>query len=125
VAQRRREGRLEGAEEVRAGRSGQDGCADGLVERTADVVKDWLVCAGPRPASECAQMDAARALTAADVTSADDVCSVLDLTRYPEAAAATLKSEIEAARLQEEEAEKKAEKSHVANSCSARTAALL
>ncbi len=73
------------------------GCADGLVERTVDVVKDWLVCAAPRPVSECAQMDDTRTLTAMDVTSAGDVCSVLDLTRYPEASAETLKIETEEA----------------------------
>ncbi len=85
------------------------GDAGGLVEQTVEVVKDWLVCAVPRPVSECAQMDDTDALSSADVTSADDVCSVLDLTRYPEAAAAALKSETEAVRLQEEEAKKKAE----------------
>ncbi len=73
------------------------GRADGLVEQTVGVVKDWLVCAAPRPVSECAQMDNTRALTAADVTSLNDVCSVLDLTRYPEASAATLKIETEEA----------------------------
>ena len=85
------------------------GEAGGLVEQTVEVVKEWLVCAVPRPVSECAQMDDTDALSSADVTSADDVCSVLDLTRYPEAAAATLKSETEAVRLQEEEAKRKAE----------------
>ena len=85
------------------------GEAGGLVEQTVEVVKDWLVCAAPWPVSECAQMDDTDALSSADVTSADDVCSVLDLTRYPEAAAAALKSETEAARLQEEEAKRKAE----------------
>ena len=72
------------------------------------VVADWLVRAAPRPVSECAQMDGTRALTAADVKSAGDVCSVLDLTRYPEVAAATLKSEAEAVKLKAEEAKKKA-----------------
>jgi hypothetical protein len=85
------------------------GEAGGLVEQTVEVVKDWLVCAAPWPVSECAQMDDTDALSSADVTSADDVCSVLDLTRYPEAAAVALKSETEAARLQEEEAKRKAE----------------
>ena len=85
------------------------GRADGLVEQTVGVVKDWLVCAAPRPVSECAQMDDTRALTAADVTSADDVCGVLDLTRYPEAAAATLNSEMEVVTLLEEETTKKVE----------------
>jgi hypothetical protein len=85
------------------------GCADGLVEQTVGVVKDWLACAAPRPVSECAQMDDTRVLTALDVTSADVVNSVLDLTRYPEEAAATLKNEIEAERMKEEEERLKAE----------------
>jgi hypothetical protein len=76
------------------------GCVDGLVEQTVGVVKDWLACAAPRPVSECAQMDDTDVLSAADVTSADDVCSMLDLTRYPEDSAAALKIEMEeAARL--------------------------
>jgi hypothetical protein len=54
-------------------------------------------------------MDDTRALTASDVANADDVCSVLVLTRYPEKAAATLKIETETARQQEEEANNKAE----------------
>jgi len=86
------------------------GEAGGLVEHTVQVVKDWLVCSAPRPVSECAQMDDTRELTAADVTCADDVCRVLDLTRYPEEAAATMKAEVEAARLQEEKAEAEAKK---------------
>jgi hypothetical protein len=85
------------------------GRPDGLVEQTVDVVKDWLVRAEPRSVCECAVMDDTRALSASDVTNADDVLSVLDLTRYPEQAAATLKSETEKARLLEEEAKKKAE----------------
>ena len=45
-------------------------------------------------------MDDTDALATADVTSADDVCSVLVLTRYPEDLADTLKIETEeAARL--------------------------
>jgi hypothetical protein len=72
------------------------GGPDGLVEQTLDVVKEWLVCVAPRPVSECAAMDDTRALTASDVTKADDVVKVLDLARYPEEAAATLKSEKEA-----------------------------
>ncbi len=44
-------------------------------------------------------MDDTRVLTAADVESVDDAYGVLELTRYPEAAAATLKSEMEAMRL--------------------------
>ncbi len=66
------------------------GCADGMVERTVDVVKEWLVCVKARSVSECAQMDDNDLLSAVDVTSADDMCSVLDLTRYPEASAAAL-----------------------------------
>ena len=73
------------------------GAADGLVEETVKVVKDWLACAAPRPSSECAQMDDTDPLVAVDVTSADVVCSVLDLTRYPEASAATLRTEMEEA----------------------------
>ena len=98
------------------------GGAGGLVEQTVEVVKQWLVCAAPRPVSECAQMDDTDALSSADVTSADDVCSVLDLTRYPEAAAATLRRETEAVRLQEEEAEKEAEQRRVAAVAAAATA---
>ena len=71
------------------------GSADGLVEETVKVIKDWLTCAAPRPSSECAQMDDTDPLVAVDVTSADVVCSVLDLTRYPEASAATLRTEME------------------------------
>ncbi len=101
VVQRRREERLGGEQELRAGRSYKTvalaGCADGLVERTVDAVKDWLVCTAPRCVCECAQMDDTRALAAVDVTSADAVCSVLDLTRYPEASAATLRTEMEEA----------------------------
>jgi hypothetical protein len=85
------------------------GGPDGLVEKTVDVVKEWLVCAAPRSVSECAAMDDTRALAASDVSNADDLLSVLDLTRYPEEAAATLKSETETARLQEEETQKMAE----------------
>jgi hypothetical protein len=73
------------------------GCADGLVEQTVGVVKDWLACAAPQPVSECVQMDDTDVLSAADVTSADVVCSLLDLTRYPEASAAALKIEMEEA----------------------------
>jgi hypothetical protein len=73
------------------------GGADGLAELTVGVVKDWLVCAAPRPVSECAQMDDSDVLAAVDVTSPDVACSVLDLTRYPEASAATLKVEMEEA----------------------------
>jgi hypothetical protein len=58
------------------------------------------VCAALRPVSEFAPMDDTDALATADVTSADDVCSVLVLTRYPEDFADTLKIETEeAARL--------------------------
>jgi hypothetical protein len=71
------------------------GGPQGLVELTVDVVKDFLVCASPRPVSECATMDDTDALLASDVTSADDACSVLDVSRYPEAGAAELKSEME------------------------------
>jgi len=85
------------------------GGAGGLVEQTVEEVKQWLVCAAPRPVSECAQMDNTDALSSADVTRADYVYSVLDLTRYPEAAAATLKRETEAVMLQEQEAKRKAE----------------
>jgi hypothetical protein len=68
---------------------------DGLIEQTVQVVKDWLVCVAPRPVSECAVMDDTRALTASDVVNAQDVCSVLDSTRYPEESARILKSETE------------------------------
>jgi hypothetical protein len=85
------------------------GGPDGLVEKTVHVVKDWLVYAAPRPVSECAAMDDTRALAASDVANTNDVLRVLDLSRYPEEAAATLKSETETARLQEEETKKKAE----------------
>jgi hypothetical protein len=85
------------------------GGPDGLVEQTVGVVKDWLVCLAPRPVSECAAMDETDVLLATDVTDDDDVCSVLDLTRYPEEAAATLKSDKAMARQQREEAKKKAE----------------
>ena len=90
------------------------GSSEGLVEQTVDVVKEWLVCAAPRPVSECAAMDDTDVLLATYVTDDDDVCSVLDLAqnffaRYPEEAAATLKGETEAAMQQKEEAEKKAE----------------
>jgi hypothetical protein len=54
-------------------------------------------------------MDDTRALAASDVANTNDVLRVLDLSRYPEEAAATLKSETETARLQEEETKKKAE----------------
>ncbi len=33
------------------------GVSDSLVENTVNVVKKWLVCAAPRPASECAVTD--------------------------------------------------------------------
>ena len=85
------------------------GAGEGLVEQTVDVAKAWLVCAAPRAVSECAAMDDTDVLLATDVTDDDDVCSVLDLTRYPEDAAATLKRETETARQQKEEAKKKAE----------------
>ena len=85
------------------------GASEGLVEQTVDVVKEWLVCAAPRAVSECAAMDDTDALLATDVTDEDAVCSVLDLARYPEEAAATLKSETETAMQQKEEAKKKAE----------------
>jgi hypothetical protein len=54
-------------------------------------------------------MDDTDALSSADVVNEDDVCSVLDLTRYPEAAAATLRRQLEAVRMQEHEAKRKAE----------------
>ena len=85
------------------------GAGEGLVEQTVDVAKAWLVCAAPRAASECAAMDDTDVLLATDATDDDDVCSVLDVTRYPEEAAATLKGETETARQQKEEAKKKAE----------------
>ena len=85
------------------------GAGEGLVEQTVDVAKAWLVCAAPRAVSECAAMDDTDVLLATDVTDDDEVCSVLDVTRYPEEAAATLKGETEAAMQQKEEAEKKAE----------------
>jgi hypothetical protein len=85
------------------------GAGEGLVEQTVDVAKAWLVCAAPRAVSECAAMDDTDVLLATDVTDDDDVCSVLDVTRYPEEAAATLKRETETARQQKEEAKKKAE----------------
>jgi hypothetical protein len=85
------------------------GAGCGLVEQTVDVVKEWLVCAAPRAVSECAAMDDTDVLLATNVTDDDDVCSVLDLTRYPEEAAAALKSDTETARQQKEEAKKKAE----------------
>jgi hypothetical protein len=86
-----------------------DGAGCGLVELTVDVVKEWLVGAAPRAVSECAAMDDTDVLLATDVTDDDDVCSVLDLTRYPEEAAAMLKSDTETARQQKEEAMKKTE----------------
>ncbi len=61
-------------------------------------MKERLVCAAPRAVSECAAMDDTDVLLATDVTDDDDVCSVLDLTRYPEHAAATLKRETETRR---------------------------
>jgi hypothetical protein len=53
-------------------------------------------------------MDDTRALTASDVANVGDVRSVLDLKRYPERAAVTLKSETVTARQQEKEANNKA-----------------
>jgi hypothetical protein len=67
----------------------------GLIQDSVQVIKQWLVCAPPRPVSECAQMDDTDVLTAADITSADVVCQVLDLMRYPEDSAAVLKSEMQ------------------------------
>ena len=72
-------------------------------------MKERLVCAAPRAVSECAAMDDTDVLLATNVTDDDDVCSVLDVTRYPEEAAAALKSDTETARQQKEEAKKKAE----------------
>ncbi len=85
------------------------GGPDGLIERTVqNVVKDWLTCAAPRQVSECAPM-VTDVISSTDVMSADDICTVLNLTHYPEEAAATLKTEIETVRLQEEQAKKKME----------------
>ena len=55
-------------------------------------MKEWLVCAAPQAASGCAAMDDTDVLLATDDTDDDDVCSVLDLARYPEEAAATLRA---------------------------------
>jgi hypothetical protein len=85
------------------------GAGEGLVEQTANAVKAWLVCAAPRAVSECAAMDDTDVLLATDVMDDDDVCSVLDVTRYPEEAAATLKRETETAMQQKTEVKKKAE----------------
>ena len=86
------------------------GGADGLVEETVKVVKDWLACAAPRPTSECVQMDDTDVLVAADVASVDAACGVLDLSRYPEASAAAVKLDMEEGmRLRDEEAKKKQE----------------
>ncbi len=63
------------------------------------------MCAAPRPVSKCAAMDDTDALLATDVTDDDAVCSVLELARYPDEAAARFKSETETAK-QEEEAAK-------------------
>jgi hypothetical protein len=71
------------------------GGPDGLVEQTVGVLKNWLVCAAPRHVSECAAMDDTRALSASNVTNIDDLCSVLDETRYPEKDAAALKKKTE------------------------------
>jgi GTPase SAR1 family protein len=69
------------------------GGPDGLVEQTVIVVKKWLVWAEPRPVVDCCKMDDTQALTASDITDTNLVCSALDLTIYPEEAAATLKKE--------------------------------
>jgi hypothetical protein len=89
------------------------GVLDGLVEQTVAVVKEWLVCVEPRPVSECAAMDDTRALTALDVANAVDVCRALDLTRYPEDAAATLRIKTEAARQREEETQKEVDEARL------------
>ena len=96
------------------------GAGEGLVEQTVDVVKERLVCAAPRAVSECAAMDDTDALLATDVTDEDTVCSVLDLARYPEEAAATLKSETETMKQQKEEAKKKAEEERLKAEAEAR-----
>ena len=88
---------------------GLAGDSRGLVENTVKVVKDWLVCVAPRPVSECERMDDTDALTATDVTSADVACKVLDLTRYPEACAVTVKNELEAQKARDEEERKRRE----------------
>jgi hypothetical protein len=85
------------------------GGPDGLIEQTVVVVNDWLVCTAARPVSECVAMDDTDALAASDVSCASDVCNVLNLERYPEEAAAALKSQVETTLLQEVEAKKKAE----------------
>ncbi len=85
----------------------------GLVERVVSAVKERMTYAAPRPVCECAQMDDTLALTACDVTSTDEAFDVLDLTRYLEAAAATVKSEMEARRLVAGRATKEAAQKHV------------
>jgi hypothetical protein len=49
--------------------------------------------------SECAAMNDTDVLLATDVTDDDDVCRVLDATRYPEKDAAALKNDATAARI--------------------------
>lgn len=81
------------------------GGPEGLIEQTVtNVVKDWLTFAVPQDVNECAPMDDTDALSSTDVESADDVCAVLNLEIYPEAAAASLKSKMQAVMLQEQQA---------------------
>ena len=73
------------------------GEAGGLVEQTVEVVKDWLVCAAPRPVSECAQMDDTDMYTSSDVDQAVTAVAVLDASRYPEDSACLLKNDLQSA----------------------------
>jgi hypothetical protein len=63
------------------------GCRDGLVEQTISVMVDWLVCAAPRPASECFAMDDTDALAAVDVGPGDIPSALLSADLYPETSA--------------------------------------
>jgi hypothetical protein len=86
------------------------GCKDGLVEQTVEVVKQWLVCAAPRPVSECAQMDDTDMYTASDVDQAVTAVAVLDASRYPEDSACLLKNELQLAQSRDNAKRKREEK---------------
>jgi hypothetical protein len=63
------------------------GCQEGLVENTVKVIKNWLVCAAPRPAAECFAMDGTDDLLAADVQPGHVPSKMLGTELYPETAA--------------------------------------
>jgi hypothetical protein len=66
------------------------GSKDGLVERTVEILSDWLVCVAPRSAVECVRMDDTDALTAADVEHGDLPSGFLKTDMYPESFAGDL-----------------------------------